>query len=139
MIICREATVILVPIWKRGVFKRGNLKSLISHVLSFISWIKLIYDTVNICNFVIYQFNPTFEVQNMGYEDFQNAYFGNASFPNEALSYSCLWAQMFSSISFSNIFLRLQLVVKKCTFMYLLLWNTHSGKYFIMFAITFSN
>ena len=44
-----------------------------------------------VCNFVINEFNPTFEVQNMGNEAFQNASFGNASFPNEALSYSCLW------------------------------------------------
>ena len=37
-------------------------------------------------------FNPTFEVQNMESEAFQNALFGSASFPNEALGYSCLWA-----------------------------------------------
>ena len=45
------------------------------HVLNFKSWIKLIYDTVDACNFVINEFNPTFEVQNMGNEAFQNALF----------------------------------------------------------------
>ena len=44
--------------------------------LNFKSWIKLIYDTVDVCNFVINEFNPTFEVQNMGNEAFQNASFG---------------------------------------------------------------
>ena len=87
-----EATVTLVPVWKQGVSKRGILKSLVSHFLNFKSWIKLIYDTVDVCNFVINEFNPTFEVQNMGNKAFQNASFGNASFPNEALGYSCLWA-----------------------------------------------
>ena len=48
---------------------------------------------VYVCNFVINEFNPTFEVQNMGNKDFQNALFGNASFLNEALSYSYLWAK----------------------------------------------
>ena len=37
--------------------------------------VKLIYDTVNMCNFVINNLNPTFEVQNMGNEAFQNASF----------------------------------------------------------------
>ena len=90
--LCSEATVILVPITKWDVSKRGILKSLVFHVLNHKSWIKLIYDTVSVCNFVINQFNPTFEVQNMANEAFQNASFGNASFPNEALGYSCLWA-----------------------------------------------
>ena len=49
-------------------------------------------DTVDICNYVIIEFNPTFEVQNMGNEAFQNASFGNASFPNGNEGYSCLWA-----------------------------------------------
>ena len=88
-----EVTVTLVPVWKRGVSKRGILKSLHSHFLYFNSWIRLIYDTVDICNFVIDEFNPTFEAQNMGNEAFQNASFGKASFPNEALCYSCLWAR----------------------------------------------
>ena len=35
---CSEATVILVPATKRGVFKRGILKSLVSHVLNHKSW-----------------------------------------------------------------------------------------------------
>ena len=42
-----EATVTLVPVWKRDVPKRGILKSLVSHVLNFKSWIKLIYDRVD--------------------------------------------------------------------------------------------
>ena len=50
--------------------------------------LELIYDTVDVCNFVINEFNPMFEVQNMGNVTFQNALFGN-----EALSYSCLWAK----------------------------------------------
>ena len=33
---------------------------------------------VDVCNFVINEFNPTFVVQNMGNEAFQNASFGNA-------------------------------------------------------------
>ena len=45
----------------------------------FKSWIKLIYDTVDICHFVINEFNPTFKVQNMETEAFQNALFGNAT------------------------------------------------------------
>ena len=63
---CPVATVTLVPDRKQGVSKRGILKSLISHVLNFKSWIKLIYETVNTCNFVINEFNPTFEVQESG-------------------------------------------------------------------------
>ena len=47
------------------------------------------------------EFNPTFEVQNMGNEAFQNASFGNASFPNEALGYSCLWAICSYTLLFS--------------------------------------
>ena len=50
---------------------------------------------VDQCNFVINEFNPTSEVQNMGNEAFQNApfanvLFANGSFPNGG--YSCLWA-----------------------------------------------
>ena len=52
--------------------------------------LELIYDTADVCNFVINDFNPTFEVQNMKNEAFQNASFGDALFPNEALGYSCL-------------------------------------------------
>ena len=55
--------------------------------------IKLIYDTVDVCNFVINEFNPTFEVQNMGNEAFQNASFGNASFGNGNEDSSCLRAE----------------------------------------------
>ena len=67
------------------------MKSLISHFSNFKSWIKLIYDTVDISNFVINEFNPTFEVQKMGNEAFQIALFGNASFPNGNKGNSCLW------------------------------------------------
>ena len=88
-----EATVTLVLIWKQSVSKRGILKSLVSHVLNFKSWIKLIYDTVNICNFVINEFNPTCEVQNMGNEAFQNVSLWDASSPNGNEGYSCLWAE----------------------------------------------
>ena len=89
---CSEATVILVPIWKQVISKRGILKSLVSHVQNFKSWIKLNYDKIGICNFVINEINSTFEVQNMRNKAFQNASFGNALFPNEVLDYSCLWA-----------------------------------------------
>ena len=95
----REATVTLVPIWKRGVSKRGILKSLVSHVLNFKSWIKLIYDKITYIYCVINEFNPTFEVQKMGNEAFQNASFGNASFPNGNEGNSCLWAKTFLCIA----------------------------------------
>ena len=101
--LCPEATATQRLVWKRGISKRGILKSLVSHFLNFKSWIKLIYDTVDVCNFVINEFNPTFEVQNMGNEAFQNASFGNASFPNEALIYSCLWAMA----GFGDFFLKI--------------------------------
>ena len=65
-------------------------KSLAFHVLNFKTWIELIYDTVDIYHFVINEFNPTFETQNMGNVAFQNASSGNALFPNEVLGYSCL-------------------------------------------------
>ena len=67
-----KTTVTQCLIWKRGVPKRVILKRLVSGFLYFKGWIKLIYDTVNICNVVINKFNPTFEVQNMGNEAFQN-------------------------------------------------------------------
>ena len=89
---CPEATVSLVPIWKRGVSKRGILKSLVSHFLNFKSWIKFIYDKIIYIYCVINEFNPTFEIQKMGSEAFQNALFVNASFPNRNEGYSCLWA-----------------------------------------------
>ena len=65
-----EATVTLVPIWKRDISKRGISKSLVSHVLNFKSWIKLIYDKITYIYGVINEFNPIFEVQNMGNEVF---------------------------------------------------------------------
>ena len=70
---CSEATVILVPVAKWGISKRGILKSLISHVLNFKSWIKLIYDKITYIYCVINEFNPIFEVQKIGNEAFQNA------------------------------------------------------------------
>ena len=41
------------------------LKSLVSYALNFKSWIKLIYDTADICNFVINGFKPTFEFRTL--------------------------------------------------------------------------
>ena len=55
-------------------------------------WNKHIYDTASVCNFVINEFNSTFETQNMGNEAFENALFGNPSFGNRNENYSCLWA-----------------------------------------------
>ena len=54
-----EATVTLTAIWKRGVSKQGILKGLVSHVLNFLGWIKLIFDTTDLCNIVINESNPT--------------------------------------------------------------------------------
>ena len=54
-----EATVTLTAVWKWGVSKRGILKSAVSHVLNFLGWIKLIFDTTDLCNFVINELNPT--------------------------------------------------------------------------------
>ena len=59
---CLSAIVVYNPSnlnignWKHCVSKCGILKSLVSHVLNFKSWIKFIYDTVDICNFVISEF-----------------------------------------------------------------------------------
>ena len=72
---CPEATFTLILVWKWGDSKQGILKSLVSHVLNFKRWIKLIYDTVDVCNFVMNEFNSTFEVQDMGNKAFQNASF----------------------------------------------------------------
>ena len=82
--------------FKRFVFHK-QLE--ISNFFNFKSWMKLIYDTVDICNFVINEFNQTFDVQNMAKEAFQNVSFGNALFPNEALGYSCLWAYLDNACS----------------------------------------
>ena len=73
--------------------KRGILKSLVSHVLNFKSWIKLIYDKIIYIYCFVNVFNSTFGLQKMGNKAFQNASFGNASFPNEGNS--CLWAIAF--------------------------------------------
>ena len=64
-----EATLTPVSktsVWKWGISKRGILQSSVSHVLNFTGWIKLIFNTVDLCYFVINQFNPTFEVQRSG-------------------------------------------------------------------------
>ena len=55
---CSEATFILVPIAKRGVSKRGILKSLVSHVLNLKTWSNSF--VVAVCNFVKNKFNPSF-------------------------------------------------------------------------------
>ena len=62
LLLCPEAIVTQCMVSKQGI-----LKSLVSHFLNFKSWIELIYDTVDKYNFVINEFTPTFEVQNMGY------------------------------------------------------------------------
>ena len=54
-----EATVTLTAVQKRGISKWGILKSPVSHVLNFLGWIKLIFDTADLCNFVINELNPT--------------------------------------------------------------------------------
>ena len=49
MIFCSlspEAIVTLVANWKQGVSKGGMLESLVSHVLNFKNWIKLIYNKI---------------------------------------------------------------------------------------------
>ena len=46
---------------------------------------------------VINEFNPTFEVQKMGNEAFQNGSFANALFLNGNESNSCLWALFLAS------------------------------------------
>ena len=77
-----EATVTLVPVWKQGILNWGILESFISLVLKFKSHIKLIYNSrLNGILTYINEFNPTFEIQKMGNEAFQNISFGNASFP----------------------------------------------------------
>merc|ERR1712020_392515 len=85
-------------------FQTSHFKSLVSHFLNIKRWIQLIYDTVFVCSFVINEFNPTFEVQNMGNKVFQNASFQIASFPNRNESYSCLWAVCLLSLK-TSIFL----------------------------------
>ena len=45
--------------------------------------------------FVINEFNPTFEVQNMGNEAFQNTSFEYASLTNGNEGYSYLWAHKY--------------------------------------------
>ena len=46
MRLCSEATVTQRLVWKRGIAKRGILKSFVSHVLNFMNWIKPIYDQI---------------------------------------------------------------------------------------------
>ena len=53
-------TPVKTPIWKPGTyFKMDKME----HVLNFTGWIELIFDTVDLRNFVIDEFNPTFGVQ----------------------------------------------------------------------------
>ena len=66
------------------------MKSIVFHVLNFKSWIKLISDTVDICNLVINEFNPIFEVQKIGNEAFQNASFANASGNKDSSCHSAM-------------------------------------------------
>ena len=87
-----EATVSLVPIWKRGISKQDILKS------HFKLCIQLNYDTVDTCNFVIDELNPTFEVQNIGSMAFRNASFWKFSFPNTKEGYSCLCTENYTLI-----------------------------------------
>ena len=44
----------------------------ICSILTFTSWIKLIFDTVTLSNFVINEFNPTFEVHESENRALQN-------------------------------------------------------------------
>ena len=87
-----KATVTKCLVSKRGIPKRGILKSLIYLVLNFKSWIKLIYNKIACTYCVINEFNSTFEAQNMANEAFKNASFGNASFGNGNEDYNCLRA-----------------------------------------------
>ena len=79
-------------------------------LVTFVDWAKKIFVTNTVLctygwthrrdsrNSDVDEFNPTFEVQNLGNEAFQNDSFGNASFPNGNKGYSCLWAKYISSI-----------------------------------------
>ena len=50
-------------ILKQGISKCGLLQSPVFHVLNFTGWIKLIFDIVDLCNFVIKEFNLTFTLE----------------------------------------------------------------------------
>ena len=76
------ATVILVPVWKRDISQRGILKSHISHVLNFKSWIKLIYDKITQIYNVKNQFNSNCEVKNIGNIPLKNEPFGKRPISN---------------------------------------------------------
>ena len=54
---CPKATLIWCLVWKRGSPKRGILKSLVSHVLNFKSWIKLICHKITEMYCVINEFD----------------------------------------------------------------------------------
>ena len=63
--------------------------------MSFIGWIKLIYDKITSMYSVKNEFNQTSEVQNIGNGAFQNALFANIPFANGMFAdndYTCLWA-----------------------------------------------
>ena len=61
------------PVWKRSVSKQTIFKRHVSHVLNITGWMKLNVDTVDLCNFVVNEFNPNTEVQNIENRVFQNA------------------------------------------------------------------
>jgi len=48
------------------MFQNRNFESAFSNILDYTGWIELIFDTVDLCNFVINKFNPIFEVQGSG-------------------------------------------------------------------------
>ena len=88
-----EATALKRDIWKRDVSKRDNLKCSVCHVESIKGYIKLVFNALPTFNFVIKEFNLTYEVQNMANGTFQIVPFGNVQFPNVPFECSCLWAK----------------------------------------------
>ena len=65
----------LIQPLKFRTLKMGCFKCLVFHVLNFRGWIKLIYDKITSIYCVENKFNPTFEVQNIEKELFQNTPF----------------------------------------------------------------
>ena len=51
---------------KRDIANLQNLQNLVSYLFNLTGLIKLFFDTVDLCNFVINEFNPTFEAQGHG-------------------------------------------------------------------------
>ena len=72
---CPEATVTQRLIWIQGIPKRGILKNPVSHFLNLLGRIKLIFDTADLCSFVINEFNSTFKVQANGNGAFKKSCF----------------------------------------------------------------